>query len=314
MNNRATMKIINALCVAERIVDVVAYVDQIECVFFPAVLPHVRSKLHQLNGGRVFLRRPKRGRKLRPGERSGQVCVILQPTPAALRYLARQRYLRLGLPAGQPTFSVYRVDIAIDFITKTIADATAVGQFLTRSTLHKWHRDRRTNQSGDTYYASRAGVPRNIAIYSDKPSKTGLGPCAHLELRFRTMARCRASKLDDLDQLAHGLNALDLVRREVRLAYVDQLAFDRFLEKTACDVKRAGGRYRDTDVAEVVATLARLFAPMIQNAEYMPDPGSVRNVPAQDVYDAFKKFRTRLIAIDWEEFSDPPRWIANRRQ
>lgn len=311
MSRRASMGIIDALCAADHIVDVVAYVDQVECVFFPAILPHVRSKLRQLNDGRVFLRRPNRRRKLRPGERQGQVCVILQPTPAALRYLARQRHLCLGSQTNQPTFSVYRVDIAIDFITKTIAGATAAGQFLTSCVLHKWHRDRRTNQSGNTYYASRAGVPRNLAIYSDRPSKTGLGPCAHLELRFRTMARCRTSKLDDLDQLAQGLNALELLRREVRLAYVDQLAFDGFLEKTARGVKRTYRRYRDTDLAEVVATLGRIFAPMTQNAEYMPDPGSVRNVRAQDLYDAFKKFRTRFIAIDWEEFSDPPRWIAN---
>ncbi|WP_150129036.1 hypothetical protein [Rhizobium phaseoli] len=305
------MKIINALCVADRIVDVVAYADHIECVFFPAILPHVRSKLRRLNGGGVFLRRPKRGRKLRPGERQGQVYVIVQPTPSALRYLARQRYLRLGSKTNQPSFSVYRVDIAIDFITETIADATSVGQFLTRRVLHKWHRDRRTNQSGETYYASRAGVPRNLAIYSDRPSKTGLGPCAHLELRFRTLARCRASKLDDLNQLAQGLNAFELLRREVRLAYIDQNAFDRFLEKTACGVKRAGGRYRETDLAEVVATLGRLFAPMIQNAENMPSPGSIEGVRAQDLYDAFKKSRSRFIAIEWEEFSDPPRWVAN---
>lgn len=316
MNNRASMNIISALAVADRIVDVVAYVDHIECVFFPAMLPHVKSKLRQLNGGeaRVFLRHANRGRKPRPGERQGQVWVILQPTPAALRYLARQRYLHLGSRTNRPTFSVYRVDIAIDFVTKTIADAWAVGQFLIRCVLHKWHGDKRSNQSGDTYYSSRAGAPRNLAIYSDKPSKTGLGPCAHLELRFRGLARCRSSKVDDLDQLAKGLDAFALLRHETRLRWFDQNTFDSFLEKTARAVKRRSRRYCDTNLADMVAMLGRVFAPMIQNAEHTPEPGSIKNVRGQDLFDASSRFRTRMIDIKWEEFTGSPRWIANRRQ
>ncbi len=317
MNTRASMEIIKALRVADHIVDVVAYVDHVECVFFPTIQPHVKDELLRLNGGKeqVFERLPERGRKLRPKEQKGQVWVILQPTPEALRYLARQRYLdNSGSQTNRPTFTVYRVDIAIDFITKTIAAATAVGLFLARCVLHKWHGRKRSNQSGDTYYSSRAGVPRNLAIYSDRPSKTGLGPCAHLELRFRTMARCRASNVDDLDQLAEGLNAFALLRHEARLAWFDQNTFDRFLEKTARAVKRSNRKYCDTDVGGIVAMLGRVFAPMMQNAEHTPEPGSVKNVRGQDLYDACRRFRTRMTAIDWEEFTDSPRWLANRRE
>lgn len=315
MNNRVSMGVINALRVADRIIDVVAYVDHIEVVFFPAILSHVRSKLRQLNGGeeRVFMRRPNRSRKPRPRERQGQVWVIVQPTPAALRYLARQRYLYLGSQTNRPTFTVYRVDIATDFITKTIADATDVGQFLTRCVLHKWHGGKRSNQSGNTYYSSRAGVPRNLAIYADKPSKTGLGPCAHLELRFRTMQRCKSSKVDDLDQLADGLNVFALLRHETRLRWFDQNTFDRFLDKTARNLKRRNRKYCDTSLPDMVAMLGRVFAPMIQNAEHTPEPGSIKNVRGQDLYDASPRIRTRMTAIEWEEFTESPRWLANRR-
>lgn len=308
MNTSSSIEIIKALRVADHIVDVAAYVDQIECVFFPAIPPEVRDELYHLNGGdeRVFERLMKRGRRLRPREQEGQVWVILQPTPEALRYLAR-------LASQTNSFRVCRVDIAIDFITKTVAHATDVAVFLIRHVLHKWHRGKRSDQCVDTYYSSRAGVPRNLVIYADKPSKTGLGPCAHLELRYRTMERCEAN-FDDLGQLAEGLDAFALLEHETRLRWFDQNMFDRFLEKTARAVKRTSRKYCDTSLADIVAMLGRLYAPLIQNAEYTPAPGNVENVRGQDLYDASPRFRRRMTAIEWEEFTDSPRWIANRRQ
>jgi hypothetical protein len=105
-----------------------------------------------------------------------------------------------------------------------------------------------------------------------------------------------------------------LLDHETRLVFVDQDAFDRFLERTACAVKRQprnNSKIRDASVPEAKRMLDRIFAPMIQNEHSSPEPGSIEGATAQDIYDKFKNFRRRMIPIKWEEFTEPPRWVHN---
>ncbi|RWK65093.1 hypothetical protein [Mesorhizobium sp.] len=309
-----SLSLLRALSAVDLILDTVAYVDQLEIVFHPKLPGYLYHKLTRLNGSAPFPRRRSNAQKLPPRMRGGSVWVLMQPTAEVLHCLRRHSYYRYGKKTDHPIFSVSRVDIAIDFVTASRPDAEVVGSFVETCFLLKWHGARRTNSVGATVYSSIDKTTRNVALYPDRPSKTGLGPCAHLELRFFSVGTCRRLGLNKMRHLASGINAMTLLEEQTRLAFMDDAGFGRFVESRARELKKTNKRFAGKSLPEVRRMLERIFAVIIQNESRSPALGSLAGARIQDIYDAFKKIRGRITPIMWDEVTSPPRWVHNKRR
>lgn len=202
--------------------ETVAYLDTLK--FWRKRLPpnDVLGLLRLLFGPRLFIEDHYRGPFL------WWLISINQPTPDELAYISE-------LPDKWP---ICRADIAVDFICANQSDARRAETFLKRHVVQKWPGKRRHNEEYSTTYRSiNKATARNIAMYADKPSKTGLGPCAHFELRFSTAKACRRARVDDLRRLMNGIDALAMLKHETRLVWIDRLHLNRLIEKLATDIK-----------------------------------------------------------------------------
>lgn len=304
MTTDVTLSVIKALCAADLVIDTVAYVDTVELVFFPRLPRVLYRRMKALNDGRLKPRRRKKQTRRYP--KFGSVWVLRQPTREVLRYAAKLRRKQTGL------FDVCRVDIAVDFICRTKRDAAEVDQFLQKHLRQKWHGKARMKIVGYSTYSRPATKARNYSHYSDKPSKVTGQPCAHLELRFRTVRKCREQGFGDLSVLANGMDVLPLLKRETCLELIVPKRFDRFLERSARAVKRANRRFDHWPVDDVREWLAVLFAHIMQNEQGTVEPGRVEGIHVQDAHDSFKKLRRTLVRMEWDEFTDPPQWMHRR--
>lgn len=302
-----TIGLLVALRPADMILRTVAYPDTVECIFYPKIPRKLYQDLKERNDGRLF---PRRSRKPRTRLRPGQVWVLSQPTARALRLLERYRVRQQA--SNLPKYAVYRVDIAIDFICDTELDAQAVGDFLRTHTLQKWHGSAFASDCCGTYYSAPAHRARNVVIYSDKPSKITGDACAHLELRFRSVRKCREKGFDQLEKLVAGVDVMALLEHELKLSHLDQARFESFIERFARHVKRGRSLHREKPIDEVKEVLANVIASILQNAHQTPEPGSVNGAQVQDAYDRFKKLRRSLIKIGWDEFTNPPEWRVKK--
>ena len=312
------MAVIDAMVFADLIKGAVAYCDQVELVFYPRVPLELirRVRVFQSGIGSVFIRRRFSSRQPRPLQRRGDVLVITQPTPRTLRCLARHRYASFSqpthakpnrLPSSKPEFVVWRVDIAVDFLAETGTDALLISSGLKPICRLKWHGRQRASQCVDTVYSSQPKARRKFVLYADKPSKVTKSPCAHLEMRFQTSATCRNTGLGDLRALAHGIDAMELLKKNVALGVLDENALNRFIKKKA---RRLGGgnAWLGMPLEVREAIIANRIAALIQNDNIMPDPGSLEGTLMQDVYDGLRSLRRAVKKLDWEEIADPPEW------
>ncbi|ESX88687.1 hypothetical protein X756_09855 [Mesorhizobium sp. LSHC412B00] len=236
-----SIPLLRELAAADSIIDTVAYIDQLEIVFYPKLPGYLYRELRRLNGSAPFPRRRNNAQKLPPRMRAGSVWVLMQPTAAALSYLDKNTHYSYGQTSVRPIFSVARVDIAVDFITRSKRHAGLAGSLLENCFLQKFHGARRTNSVAATVYTSINKTTRNVTMYSDRPSKTGLGPCAHLELRFFSVGTCQRVGLNNLRRLASGINAMTLLEDQSRLGFMDDAGFGRFVESRARELKKAIG-------------------------------------------------------------------------
>jgi hypothetical protein len=183
----------------------VAYVDTIR-LFYRGMFPGDQlSWLRARFGRRMFLeswKAPVRG---------GHV-TLHQPDVESLE--------RLRAIAKRP-FVVNAVHIAVDFICPDQEQAELAAAFLGRAVLQKWHRrEHSSHRERNTRYCRRGRSTRNIAVYGDRESKTGEGPCCHVEMRFTSADACERAGLD-LNNLLDGLDVLGLLNSQARIAPID---------------------------------------------------------------------------------------------
>ena len=284
------------------IIDAVAYLDTVVLHCWKMLPPTIFNRLSQDYGKRLSVKEitvPKRT----PRTSKCWRITIHQPKSRTLLELAK-------LQAQARTFVVARVDIAIDFIAESERAACLIHRYLQRHTLQKWHGSRRTQVHVDTAYWSKKASPRNVALYSDKPSKTdNMRPCAHLELRFCSADACRRRGLHDLKKLAAQFDVAGLLDHEVQLRSINAKSFNRHCEAYARKAKRA--HYPDLTVREVRSRHERVLWPTLQHYDFMPDAQTITGVYSQDLYDRLpKEFRACLKQrIAWNDLAPTPRWV-----
>jgi hypothetical protein len=187
------------------IIATVAYVDTVT-LFHRGMCPrHDLSWLRARFGRRMIMKRCEE-----PGNAfCGGLITLHQPdieTLQRLNSIPKQRFM------------VSAVHIAVDFICPDQGQAKLAAAFLGRAAVQKWHRrNHHSHRERNTHYWRQERSTRNIAVYGDRASKTGEGPCCHVELRFTRAAACRRAGLD-LNDLLDGPNVSRLLNSQARIA------------------------------------------------------------------------------------------------
>ncbi len=277
-------------------IDAVAYVDTL-ALLVQRRLPNRLLSWLRRNYGRQLTFEPSvitpEGIVTRPK------IVIHQPTAETLEVLRAMR------PAP---FVVHRVDIAVDFLFQTGEEARLAQAYLDRHVIQKWRRRNHEHRVVITtsYWKRERAAARNIALYSDRPSKVSLGPCSHLEMRFKGARACRAVGLSNLADLAAGVDVQALLKRQAKLAFIDPKSFDRQVEQLARhEVRRSqDGR----TVVEVKAAMLDDLARELRGEVGKLDENAIALIRSQQLFDSYPDLRGCLRDIAWEEFSPSPSW------
>jgi hypothetical protein len=198
----------------------VAYIDTVT-LFHRGMFPrHELSWLRRRFARRMILKSCKA-----PGDAfCGGLITLHQPDVETLERL-------IAIPKRR--FVVSAVHIAVDFICPDQGQAKLAAAFLGRAAVQKWHRRNHcSHREKNTHYFRQERSTRNIAIYGDRESKTGEGPCCHLEMRFTGAAACKRAGLD-LNSLLDGPDVLRLLNGQARIAPIDSKRLDRAIERKA---------------------------------------------------------------------------------
>jgi hypothetical protein len=278
------------------VIDAVAYLDTIELWVFRRLPDGLLSSLRKEYGSR-FIFEPL---WVTP---AGQVrrskITIHQPTAATLA----------ALDSLKPRpFTVHRVDIAVDFLVATTDEARLLQDFLDRYVIQKWRRPdhRRHVELTTSYWKDDAGSPRNIALYSDRPSKVSLGPCGHFEMRFKSTRTCNAAGFSSLPAFVAGIDVRALLKRQAKITLIDPNLLDRLFEKTAREQVRRSQDGRT--VREIKAyLLEELVRDLLGAAETVHD-NTIARFPSQELWDTHPELRSCFREIAWDEFGPAPRW------
>ncbi len=206
---------------------------------------------------------------------------------------------------------VVQVDIAFDFITATANEADLALTFLARHVLQKWRGQRLRNASDNVqYWSTDAATSRNIRLYSDRPSKSGLGHTAHFELSFRSAAACRAAGLDRPDDLPSDFDPLTPLTHQTRLVRIDRPRFLRCVRRAGMRVQ-GQKQHRRLNLEQAEKLAMRFRWAVIMDRDGIPTLSSLERVQAQEVYDRLRSFRSSLVPLmTWEEFSPAVRWLV----
>jgi hypothetical protein len=169
-------------------------------------------------------------------------------------------------------FVLSRVDVAVDLITRSVADAEWVKAYVHKHLLRRWRRHGPLETDHGTDYDALGGPGRNVSIYVDESARTVAGhqPCAHVELRAKGRGAILRSGFDDIKTLM----AADLVaylNRYLALTDVDAKAFaqeivrrsladerQRFLKRKRRPVSRLAEQYRSRIHDRLWALVRRL--------------------------------------------------------
>jgi hypothetical protein len=279
---------------------VVAYADTVACLI-PYPLPS--DLWEQLRCSRAATVISRRARYYGLKNQLYKPIRIQQPTRDTIVVLAGLRNCIIG-----------RIDIAVDFICGSVEDAYAAQRYLDRSLLQKGHGKRVKHPHDHTVYWSRCRTTsRNVALYGDKPSKTGNGPCAHLELRFSSAAACRSINLFVPSQLLADIDVMELLKRQTKLTCVNERALERLAEAAArrhlrhrvAPRRRAAARASTYDQFTTVDGLKLRTAGLVRRAfarEGLP------GINAQELVERRPNMRSILTPVDWEQVIPPPEW------
>jgi len=106
--------------------------------------------------------------------------VLQQPSDEAFQFLQQKL-------SGQPAPLINRVDVALDLISGSLADAEKLPLYIDSSLYKPYHRPAHivTDYQGTTYIGFKNGYTKYV-IYADKPSRHIGLPCCHLECRFQS--------------------------------------------------------------------------------------------------------------------------------
>jgi hypothetical protein len=134
---------------------------------------------------------------------------IHQPTTATMEYLT---------PIQDEKFTLHAVHVAFDFLVADKQQALNAQLYFGQRLRQTWRRPQACwSELNSLYWKIHRKEPRNIALYSDRRSKTGAGHCCHLELRFTGSDACRRAGLSDLRGLAGGIDAFSVVDQQQAL-------------------------------------------------------------------------------------------------
>jgi hypothetical protein len=204
------------------VTDAMAYLDTIT-LFWRRFPSEVLTSLRRRYGHRLIVE------KFRPPKRAAQppgtrwyLTTIHQPEDATLKWLMNLH----------DRFVVNAVHVAVDFLCPDRRHAQLATEYLTRGLVQKWRRrDRRSYLEPNTrYWKQDRKDARNIALYGHRVSKTGLGPCSHLEFRFTGASACKRVGLGDLASLIAGVDVMALLMRQAKIGFIDPNRLDRALE------------------------------------------------------------------------------------
>jgi hypothetical protein len=278
----------------------VAYVDTIT-LYHRGMFP--REELIWLRerfGRRMIVKRCRA-----PGHAPcGALITLHQPGVETLQHL-------IAIPKQR--FVVNAVHIAVDFICPDQEQAKLAATFLGRAAVQKWHRrNHRSHREKHTDYWRRGRSTRNIAVYGDRESKTGEGPCCHVEMRFTGAAACRSAGLD-LNRLLDGPDVFRLLDSQARIAPIDRKKLDRAIERKArrC-LPRTQRRHPKITVGELKTKIRTLVTLILQDEDSSFDEQTIDQARSQVLLDYRPELRSGLNSITWSEFAPPPRWHAWR--
>jgi len=198
-------------------------------MFFPhsltyAVQQHILTQLRNLHD--PYADDPRRSIRLKQsiyhGVLQGYRLIVNEPCPALLPVLDRL--------AAKHRATVARVDVAVDWITRTTDDAKWLEAFLLKYALLRWRR-RQAMRDVATWWPSthywcqkRPRRSRDLVLYV---KNDGDRDYAHLELRFFSTQSCRRQGWHrPLDLLA--LDPGGLFQRHVRLSF----DIDRYVQQS----------------------------------------------------------------------------------
>jgi hypothetical protein len=204
------------------ITDAVAYLDSLTMYCWRPLPTNTLGSLRRRYERRLYVEKckvPQLGRQY-------WLITIHQPDQQTLSLL---RTIQPG------KFVVHAVHVAVDFLCANRRHAELATAFLTRGAVQKWRR--RGHQShikiNTRYWNVNKRAKPNIALYGDRKSKTGLGPCAHFELRFTGAEACKRAGVGDLNSIMGGVDAMALLERQVWIAFIDRKRLNRAVEKMA---------------------------------------------------------------------------------
>lgn len=194
---------------------VVGTIDTLQLLFSQPLPPGSIPRLENANRGGVIARRSR-------CLSHPHLIRLQQPFIGALDFIASL--------TGQ--YLISRVDVAFDFHLRDGADLAEFDSFLRRHLIQRWHGIRRRSDFATTAYWGPTAARRNLAIYSDRPSKIDGTPVAHLELRLKGAGTCRARGLISVADIKN-LSPISMLSRDVRLASISWRHLDRRIDALA---------------------------------------------------------------------------------
>lgn len=228
---------------------------------------------------------------------------IHQPTNSTLASLA-------AVQKGR--FVINATHIAVDFLCPTAREAGLATAYLTRGVVQKWRR--RTQQThlevNTQYWKWDRKAPRNIALYGHRPTKTGREHCSHFEMRFTGAAACKRVGLNDLGKLMGGIDAMALLKRQTKIAFIDPKRLDRALEKSARKILPNSQRRQPSITINDVKKRLQLWLPRcIADEDFPLDWQSIAKARSQSLADHRPELRSCLAGkVEWANFTPKPRW------
>lgn len=262
---------------ASKVIDVAPYLDTVAIVAKEPLSSAAGKKLREMMGDRLILGTSKSAYRYR--------ITLHQPPRAALDVVAKVSRDHV----------VSRMDIAVDLIARTQQEAAEVGKFLEFHMTQKWHGERETRLEENTGYFGQRSTSRNIAVYSDRPSKTSGQPCVHVEFRFCGALSCQRIGVYSLGDIT-SLDPTTLIERNARLSIIVPKLLARRLDAMVSEQMRRTGRDRPTTRRLLVNHITRGF---LQTEEGAPTGDWAVVVRVQLFLDGVRCLKTRLrSAID----------------
>jgi hypothetical protein len=290
------------------ILSAVACVDTVAFFSRRPLPPGVLGSLRREYRKNLIVEELSRPRNLGPRIPPWWLITIHQPKRATLKTLAQ---IQCG------NFVVSQVHVAVDFTCSNPGQAALAVQYLKRRCVQKWRANRLFNL--EYGYWGRQGTRRNIASYVRR-SKVSLRPAAHHEFRFTGAAACKRAGVASLPELIHGLDAMKLLERQVKLMFIDLARYDRVIEKMACRQMRIRQKRRgnNMDVREIKSRLRRLVSHILCSNEGSRNC-TIEKAHSQGLLDELprlractkgelRQLRACFTKVEWSAFTPSPTW------